>query len=56
MSFTIEPILSQGTQVVEVQDDLWTAVTIDNSRTAQMEHTILITSTGVEILTENLET
>lgn len=51
MTFTIEPILSQGTKEILVLEDNWTAVTLDNSRTAQFEHTILITPKGCEILT-----
>ncbi|XP_076181822.1 methionine aminopeptidase 1D, mitochondrial isoform X2 [Ptiloglossa arizonensis] len=51
MTFTIEPILSQGSTEIEILEDGWTAVTIDNSCTAQVEHTILITDTGCDILT-----
>ncbi|KAH0953155.1 hypothetical protein HN011_006826 [Eciton burchellii] len=51
MTFTIEPVLSQGMTQIEILDDGWTACTVDNSRTAQIEHTILITETGCEILT-----
>lgn len=51
MTFTIEPILSQGTKEIEILEDGWTAVTTDNSRTAQAEHTILITDTGCDVLT-----
>ncbi|XP_011689054.1 PREDICTED: methionine aminopeptidase 1D, mitochondrial [Wasmannia auropunctata] len=51
MTFTIEPALSQGTTQIEILEDGWTACTVDNSRTAQVEHTILITDTGCEILT-----
>lgn len=51
MTFTIEPVLSQGGYEIEILDDGWTAVTTDDSRTAQIEHTILITDRGCEILT-----
>lgn len=51
MTFTIEPILSQGSMEIEILDDGWTAVTVDDSRTAQVEHTILITDTGCDVLT-----
>ncbi|XP_020292192.1 methionine aminopeptidase 1D, mitochondrial isoform X2 [Pseudomyrmex gracilis] len=51
MTFTIEPVLSQGMIECEILEDGWTACTIDNSRTAQMEHTILITDIGCEVLT-----
>lgn len=51
MIFTIEPILSLGSTAFKVLKDEWTAVTTDNSRTAQFEHTILITQNGCEVLT-----
>lgn len=51
MTFTIEPVLSQGMTQIEILEDGWTACTIDNSRTAQIEHTILITNEGCEVLT-----
>lgn len=52
MTFTIEPILTQGDQYIVILDDNWTAITEDNARTAQFEHTVAITDTGVEILTK----
>ena len=51
ITFTIEPILSEGSDEVFILDDNWTAITADNSRAAQAEHTVLITDTGCEILT-----
>nr|XP_023025939.1 methionine aminopeptidase 1D, mitochondrial isoform X2 [Leptinotarsa decemlineata] len=51
MTFTIEPILTQGSEMIEILPDDWTAVTVDDSRTAQFEHTVLITELGAEILT-----
>jgi len=51
MVFTIEPMISMGTGMHKVWDDDWTAVTADGSRTAQFEHTVVVTDTGVEILT-----
>lgn len=51
MTFTIEPILTLGNIEIEIQRDGWTAITVDNARTAQFEHTILITDAGCEILT-----
>jgi methionyl aminopeptidase len=51
MVFTIEPMISIGTGMHRIWDDDWTAVTADGSRTAQFEHTVLVTDTGVEILT-----
>ncbi|CAH1176142.1 unnamed protein product [Phaedon cochleariae] len=52
MTFTIEPILTQGSEMIEILEDEWTAVTVDNARTAQFEHTILITDYGADILTK----
>jgi len=52
MVFTIEPVVSEGDRKVKILADGWTAVTLDNSRTAQKEHTVLITDTGVEVLTQ----
>ncbi|XP_065206186.1 methionine aminopeptidase 1D, mitochondrial-like isoform X2 [Planococcus citri] len=51
MVFTIEPAVSEGTEEVEIYSDGWTVTTTDNSRAAQFEHTILITDTSYEILT-----
>jgi methionyl aminopeptidase len=51
MTFTIEPMLTLGTIDYEVWPDGWTVVTKDRARTAQFEHTILVTDTGAEILT-----
>ncbi|GAA3735863.1 type I methionyl aminopeptidase [Salinactinospora qingdaonensis] len=51
MTFTIEPMLTLGTIEHEIWDDGWTAVTADRKRTAQFEHTLLITEEGAEILT-----
>lgn len=51
MTFTIEPIITQGMDLVMVLSDNWTAVTVDGARTAQFENTVLITENGVEILT-----
>ena len=51
MVFTIEPMISMGTGQHRIWDDDWTAVTADGSRTAQFEHTVLVTDDGVEVLT-----
>ncbi|HXP22111.1 MAG TPA: type I methionyl aminopeptidase [Streptosporangiaceae bacterium] len=51
MTFTIEPMLTLGTIDYEIWADGWTAVTRDRKRTAQFEHTILVTADGHEILT-----
>jgi methionyl aminopeptidase len=51
MTFTVEPMINQGTWKHESWDDNWTAVTADKKRSAQYEHTLLVTERGVEILT-----
>ena len=52
MTFTIEPMITLGTwQHKMVFDDDWTAVTADGKRTAQFEHTVLVTDDGVDVLT-----
>ncbi|MFI6731547.1 type I methionyl aminopeptidase [Nonomuraea sp. NPDC050451] len=51
MTFTIEPMLTLGTIEYDIWPDKWTAVTKDRKRTAQFEHTIVVTETGSEILT-----
>ena len=51
MTFTIEPMIALGTWEETTWDDEWTAVTKDLKRTAQFEHTILVTETGADILT-----
>ena len=51
MTFTIEPMLTLGTADYEMWADKWTAVTRDRKRTAQFEHTMVVTNDGVEVLT-----
>ncbi len=51
MTFTIEPMLNLGTHEWEMWDDGWTVVTRDRRRSAQFEHTLVVTDTGAEILT-----
>jgi len=51
MTFTVEPMINQGTYEVEVLADKWTVVTKDRSLSAQFEHTVWITEKSVEILT-----
>src|SRR6476660_944493 len=51
MTFTIEPMLNLGTHEWEMWDDDWTVVTRDGRRSAQFEHTLLVTPTGAEVLT-----
>lgn len=51
MTFTIEPMLTLGTIDYQMWSDGWTAVTKDKKRTAQFEHTLVVTESGCEILT-----
>ena len=51
MTFTIEPMLTLGSPNLYLWDDQWTAVTADQRRSAQFEHTLLCTDSGAEILT-----
>ena len=51
MTFTIEPMITMGSIEAVIWDDGWTAVTADGSRTAQFEHTILVTDAGADVLT-----
>ena len=51
MTFTIEPMITAGSWRHMMWDDGWTAVTADGRRTAQFEHTILVTGTGADVLT-----
>ena len=51
MTFTIEPMLNLGTHEWTMWDDDWTVVTADLRRSAQFEHTILVTGQGADILT-----
>ncbi|AKL72669.1 methionine aminopeptidase, type I [Actinobacteria bacterium IMCC26256] len=51
MVFTIEPMIAIGDHREKIWSDGWTAVTQDGLRTAQFEHTILVTESGSEVLT-----
>ena len=51
MTFTIEPMINIGKRHVKQLPDKWTVVTKDHSLSAQWEHTLLVTQTGVEVLT-----
>ena len=51
MVFTIEPMINQGHQKVHTEDDGWTVVTSDGQLSAQFEHTVAVTRTGVQVLT-----
>jgi len=51
MTFTIEPMINLGSRHTKVKSDGWTVETQDGRLSAQWEHTIAVTPTGVEILT-----
>jgi methionyl aminopeptidase len=51
MTFTIEPMVNAGKRQVKLLPDDWTVVTKDHSLSAQWEHTMVVTNTGVEVLT-----
>ena len=51
MTFTIEPMINQGTARVKTKKDGWTVVTKDRKLSAQAEHTVLVTKNGFEVLT-----
>jgi methionyl aminopeptidase len=51
MIFTVEPMVNAGRHEVKVLEDGWTAVTRDRSLSAQFEHSVGVTPTGVEIFT-----
>ncbi|MFO1391055.1 MAG: type I methionyl aminopeptidase [Agitococcus sp.] len=55
MTFTIEPMINAGTHHTKLLPDNWTAVTKDHKLSAQWEHTLLVTATGVEVLTARPE-
>ena len=52
MTFTIEPMINSGKRHVKLLKDKWTVVTKDHSPSAQWEHTILVTESGYEVLTQ----
>lgn len=51
MTFTVEPMVNQGTRRTVTRDDGWTVETADGKLSAQFEHTVAVTATGVEVLT-----
>ena len=51
MTFTIEPMINEGTWEAVVLEDGWTAITKDGKLSAQFEHTLAVTEDGVEIMT-----
>lgn len=54
-TFTIEPMICEGGADVLIWPDEWTITTLDGKRSAQFEHTLLVTSDGVEALTAKTE-
>lgn len=52
MTLAIEPIINAGSKKTKTLRDRWTVVTVDNNLSAQFEHTVLVTKTGYEILTD----
>ncbi|KAK9814651.1 hypothetical protein WJX72_009256 [[Myrmecia] bisecta] len=54
-TFTIEPMINMGTWKDVTWPDGWTSCTTDGKRSAQFEHTLLVTSAGCEVLTQRLE-
>ncbi len=55
MTLAIEPIVNAGSKHTRVLTDRWTVVTIDRALSAQFEHTVLVTETGYEILTDRTQ-
>lgn len=55
MTFTIEPMINVGKRHTKLLADEWTVVTKDRSLSAQWEHTLLVTASGVEVLTKREE-
>jgi methionyl aminopeptidase len=53
MLFTVEPMINVGRAHVKVLADGWTAVTRDRSLSAQFEHTVGVTESGVEVFTRS---
>jgi methionyl aminopeptidase len=51
MTFTIEPMINAGTWRDRSWRDGWTAVTADGARSAQFEHTLVVSVEGAEVLT-----
>jgi methionyl aminopeptidase len=56
MTFTVEPMINAGKATIRELADGWTIVTKDHSLSAQWEHTVLVTATGHEILTQSAGT
>ena len=55
MCFTIEPMINQGSKHTKLLSDGWTVETKDGRNSAQWEHTLAVTASGVEVLTKRSE-
>ena len=55
MCFTIEPMINQGSKYTKLLSDGWTVETKDGRNSAQWEHTLMVTASGVEVLTKRSE-
>ncbi|MBH80623.1 MAG: type I methionyl aminopeptidase [Gammaproteobacteria bacterium] len=55
MTFTIEPMINAGKRHVKMLPDRWTVVTKDHKLSAQWEHTIMVTASGADVLTQRAE-
>jgi len=53
MTFTIEPMINLGSRHTKLKSDGWTVETQDGRLSAQWEHTLAVTASGVEILTSS---
>jgi len=51
--FPVEPMINVGSHEAEILADGWTALTVDRQLSAQFEHTVVVTKTGVEVLTQS---
>ena len=56
MTFTIEPMLTEGSPAHRIWPDGWTATTTDGGRSTQFEHTLLVTEDGADVLTTHVST
>lgn len=56
MTFTVEPMINAGKSAIRELADGWTIVTKDHSLSAQWEHTVLVTETGFDVLTNSVGT
>ena len=54
-AFTIEPMINQGSKYTKILSDGWTVETKDGRNSAQWEHTLAVTASGVEVLTKRNE-